>query len=60
MIKSHVIKGRNAIMGVGLPLYHVERIVSENGEMFGDDSHIIYVNGSYKNDEELIGKLMHD
>ncbi len=28
--------------------------------MFGDGSHIIYVNGSYKNDSEAVGKLIHD
>ena len=28
--------------------------------MFGDGLHIIYVNGAYKNDQDPIGKLMHD
>lgn len=28
--------------------------------MFGDGSHIIYVNGSYKNDVDPVGRLMHD
>lgn len=50
----------NDVRGAGLPLYHAERVIKETGEMFGDGSHIIYVNGSYKNDEEPIGKLMHD
>ncbi len=31
----------------------------ETGEPFGDDSHIIYVNGAYR-DSSDIGKLMHD
>lgn len=31
-----------------------------NGSDFGDGSHIIYVNGSYKNDSDPVGKLMHD
>ena len=44
----------------GHPLYHVDRIIKETGTYFGDGSHIIYVNGSYKNDEDPIGKLMHD
>lgn len=43
----------------GYPLYHVERIVIETGEMFDDGSHIIYVNGKYKGDDD-IGKLMRD
>jgi hypothetical protein len=37
----------------------VERAVCETGERFGDGSHIIYVNGSYKGDD-AIGKLVHD
>lgn len=50
----------NDVMGCGLPLYHVERTVQETDALFGDGSHIIYVNGSYKNDSDPIGKLMHD
>ena len=41
-------------------MYHVERTVQEAGTLFGDGSHIIYVNGSYKNDNDPVGKLMHD
>lgn len=48
------------MFGAGLPLYHVDRVVQEIGKGFGDGSHIIYVNGTYKNDDEPIGKLMHD
>ena len=48
------------VLGAGLPLYHIDRVVQELGEGFNDGSHIIYVNGAYKNDEEPIGKLMHD
>jgi len=47
-------------MKMGLPMYHVERIVQEAGTVFEDGSHIIYVNGSYKNDGDPVGKLMHD
>lgn len=47
-------------MKMGLPMYHVERTVQEAGTLFGDGSHIIYMNGSYKNDADLVGKLMHD
>ena len=46
-------------MDKGLPLYHVERIIQETKERFEDGSHIIYVNGSYKNDDDTVGKLMH-
>ena len=48
------------VIGVGLSLYHVERVFKETGAPFGDGSHIIYVNSSYKNDEDPVGKLMHD
>ena len=47
-------------MKMGLPMYHVERTVQEAGTLFGDGSHIIYVNGSYKDDGNPAGKLMHD
>lgn len=50
----------NDYMGFGKPLYHIERTVQETGGLFGDGSHIIYVNGSYKNDNEAVGRLMHD
>ena len=32
----------------GLPIYHVDRYVSETREPFGDGAHIVYVNGNYK------------
>ena len=50
----------NDYMKLGLPMYHVERTIQEAGTLFGDGSHIIYVNGSYKNDNDPVGKLMHD
>ena len=48
------------VMGAGHPLYHVNRTIEETGKYFGDGSHIIYVNGSYKDDDDPVGKLMHD
>lgn len=50
----------NDFMGQGLPMYHIERTVQETGTLFNDGSHIIYVNGSYKNDNDPVGRLMHD
>ena len=47
------------ILKAGLPIYHIERVVRETGELFGDESHIIYVNSQIK-DETSLGKLMHD
>ena len=40
-------------------MYHVDRMVLETGKPFEDGSHIIYVNGKYKGDDE-IGKLIED
>ncbi len=48
------------VIGKGLPLYHIDRIIRETGEAFTDGSHIIYANGAYKDDASPIGKLMHD
>lgn len=49
----------NDVMGKGKPLYQVERCILETGERFEDGTHILYVNGAYR-DESPIGKLMHD
>ena len=43
----------------GLPLYNIERTVTDSGKPFKDGSRIIYVNGS-KQDDTALGKLMHD
>ena len=48
------------VIGAGYSLYHVNRMIEETGTYFGDGSHIIYVNGSYKDDNDPVGKLMHD
>ena len=45
--------------GKGLPIYKASRFVEETGEPLEDGSHIIYVNGTYKGNDE-IGRLMHD
>ena len=48
-------------MKAGKAIYPVERYITidENKVPFGDGSHILYVNGKYRGDDEL-GKLMHD
>lgn len=48
------------VIGAGRSLYHVNRMIEETGTYFGDGSHIIYVNGSYKDDNDPVGRLMHD
>ena len=49
----------NDVIGRNNPIYHIDRYIKETEEIFGDGSHIIYVNASYRDDTEL-GKLMHD
>ena len=51
----------NDVMKGNQPLYPVERyvVIGENKVLFGDGSHILYVNGKYRGDDE-VGKLMHD
>lgn len=51
----------NDVMGKNQAVYHIQRYVEtrEGKELFNDGSHIIYVNGKYRGNDE-IGKLMHD
>jgi len=47
------------VIGDEQPLYRIERYISGSGKKFEDGSHILYVNGEYR-DETPLGKLMHD
>lgn len=49
----------NDVIGKGQAVYQIERCFVGTGEKFEDGSHILYVNGAYR-DESPIGKLMHD
>ena len=49
----------NDVLKSNLPIYHIDRVVRETGEVFEDEAHIIYVNSQIK-DETNLGKLMHD
>ena len=49
----------NDVLGGGHPIYHIDRAIKETGTLFGDESHIIYVNSRKQEDTEL-GRLMHD
>ena len=47
--------------GSGFPMYHVENMIAELGDVpFQDGGHIIYVNGEYRDLATPIGRLMHD
>jgi hypothetical protein len=60
MMDSYVVFiTENDVIGSGRPLYHVERLIEETKESFGDGSHIIYVNGSYEGNDP-VGRLIHD
>ena len=50
----------NDVRGAGLPVYHIERMVMETGELFQDGEHIIYVNGAYQDDGSALGTLIAD
>lgn len=49
----------NDVIGLGEAIYKIERCFVKSGKRFGDGSHILYVNGSYR-DDSPVGKLMHD
>ncbi|MCM1537463.1 MAG: hypothetical protein NC254_03595 [bacterium] len=52
---------QNDVMKKGRAVYRIDRYVDMDAEkvLFGDGSHILYVNGEYRGDDD-IGKLMHD
>ena len=48
------------VLGEGLPLYTIDRVVKESGRPFGDGSHIVYVNCEHYDIDTPLGKLVHD
>lgn len=50
---------RDDTLGYDKPIYHIDRIIREVEEDFKDESHIIYVNSSRRDNTEL-GQLMRD
>lgn len=49
----------NDIYGKGKPFYRIERMNLDADISFDDGEHILYINGTYRGDDE-IGNLMHD
>lgn len=47
------------VIGFGAPVYKIDRTIQGYQTLFGDGSHILYVNGQYQGDDP-IGKLIHD
>ena len=50
----------NDVLGLNKTIYTIHRYIDEQLEPFNDGSHIIYVNGSAKDDGTEICKLIHD
>ncbi|MCM1190521.1 MAG: hypothetical protein NC541_14655 [bacterium] len=52
---------QNDVMKNGRAVYRIDRYIDMDDEkvLFGDGSHILYVNGEYRGDDDM-GKLMHD
>ena len=48
------------VLGKGKPLYAIRRMIEDDGDVFDDGSHIVYVNASVMDTETRLGKLMHD
>ena len=48
------------VLGYGLPLYEIDRVIRGNNQPFADRSHIIYVNGEYRDESTPLGRLVHD
>ena len=49
----------NDVLNKNLPLYNIRRTIEEDGTVFDDGSHIIYVNSKIQDDTAL-GRLMQD
>ncbi len=50
----------NDVLGAGLPIYSIERQITNLGIPFDDGEHILYVNGAARNDSTELGRLMQD
>ena len=48
------------VLGMGQPLYVIERVIRGGGRRFDDGTHIIYVNASMADTTTPLGRLMHD
>lgn len=50
----------NDVIGGGLPIYTIDRQITNMNQPFDDGEHIIYVNGENRNASTELGLLMHD
>jgi len=47
------------VIGCGLSVYEIEKVIKQNQQKIEDGTHVLYVNGTYRGDDD-IGKLMED
>ena len=50
----------NDVIGGGLPIYTIDRQITNMDQPFDDGEHIIYVNGADRDASTALGLLMHD
>ena len=48
------------IFSLGWPLYRIERQILGTDQLFGDGTHIVFVNGAYQDLSTRLGRLLHD
>lgn len=50
----------NDVIGGNMPIYMIDRQITNMNQPFDDGAHIVYVNGADRNSATELGKLMHD
>lgn len=48
------------MFGNGLPIYHIESLVTNANVTINNGVHIIFVNGELSDDKTALGRLVHD
>ena len=48
------------VLGLGQPLYRIERQIVGTDRLFGDGAHIVFVNAACQDADTPLGRLMHD
>lgn len=59
--ETHVIFiAETDVFRLGLPIYHIDRVLRESGKRVVDGENIIYLNGEYPDDSTALGALIAD
>ena len=48
------------VLNLNEPIYHIDRVITEEDVQFKDGTHIIYVNGAMRSKDTALGRLMSD